>query len=288
MKRARVVVGVAAVVVAIAIFGIGWGGGAAALGQGGAPPLNMQGMSMTQGMGMMGGPFAPSARPLSTELAIQTLRQWPAARQLDGLVLDEVEAYTENFYGQFKERSTGRGAIQVLVDRYTGRAMPEMGPNMMWNAKYGHEMMQAMMGNMRGSNMMGESGMMDGMMNGIAMPGMMGGGSMQPGNQAQAPSTTQLSVEEARQRANTFLSGYLPGATVGDGDTFYGYHHFDVLRDGRQVGMLSVHAGNGSVWYHTWHGEFLEKVEIGHWVSMRDARRSLVRTWSRRQGRYEG
>lgn len=264
MKRARVAIGVAGVFVAIAILGVGWGGGAAALGQGSAPPQNMNGMSMMQGMGTMGGPFAPSARPLSAEQAIQTLRQWPTVHHLDGLVLDEVEAYTENFYGQFKERSAGRGAIQILVDRYTGRAMPEMGPNMMWNVKYGQAMMQAMMGNMGGSNMMGGSGMMDGMMNGMGMPGMMGGGSMQPGNQAQAPSTTQIAVEEARERANTFLSGYLPGATVGDGDAFYGYYQFDVMRDGHQVGMLSVHAGTGSVWYHTWHGEFLEKVEIGH------------------------
>ena len=52
-------------------------------------------------------------------------------------VLDEVEAYTQNYYGQLKERATGRGAIQVLVDRYTGRAMPGMGPNMTWNNKYG-------------------------------------------------------------------------------------------------------------------------------------------------------
>jgi hypothetical protein len=28
------------------------------------------------------------------------------------------------------------------------------------------------------------------------------------------------------------------------------------------VGMLSVSAQNSQVWYHTWHGEFLEKREI--------------------------
>ena len=91
---------------------------------------------------------------------MEILRQWPDAHHIDGLVLDEVEAYTQNFYGQFKEASTGKGAVQVLVDRYTGRAMPEMGPNMMWNAKYGKVMMQEMMS---GSEMMmGGGGMMGG------------------------------------------------------------------------------------------------------------------------------
>ena len=56
-----------------------------------------------------------------------------------------LRARTQNFYGQFKERDTGRGAIQLVVDRYTGRAMPEMGPNMMWNTKYGQAMMQVVM-----------------------------------------------------------------------------------------------------------------------------------------------
>lgn len=200
-----------------------------ALGQGG---MTMNGMMM-QGMGMMGGPFAPSSRPISMERAVEILRQWPDAHHIDGLALDEVEAYTQNFYGQFKEASTGKGAVQVLVDRYTGRAMPEMGPNVMWNAKYGKAMMQGMMS---GSGMMG------------SVPG--------------TPPASAISEAQAKQSATQFLAGYLPGSRVGDGDAFYGYYHFDVLRGIRQVGMLSVNAQSGQVWYHAWHGEFLEKREI--------------------------
>jgi hypothetical protein len=218
----------------------------AALAQGTMSPSGMNGMGMTGGMGMMGGPFSATARPISMDQAVQTLQEWPAAHHLDDLILDEVEAYTQNFYGQFKERSTVRGALQLLVDRYTGRVMPEMGPNMMWNAKYGHAMMQEMMGGM-------------GMMNNM---GMMGGGSMMGGAPATPPAAA-ISDAQAKQSATQFLAGYLPGARVGDGgDTFYGYYHFDVLRGIRQVGMLSVSAQNGQVWYHTWHGEFLEKKEI--------------------------
>lgn len=200
-------------------------------------PTRTNGQGMMMGMGMMGGPFSSSARPVSMERAVAILREWPAAHHLTGVVLDEVEAYTENFYGQFKESATGKGAIQVLVDRYTGRAMPEMGPNMMWNTKYGQTMMQGMMG----GSMMG--------------PGMMGGARTTP------PSAT-ISATQAKQSAAQFLAGYLPGARVGGGDAFYGYYHFDVLRGIRQVAMLSVNAESGQVWYHTWHGEFLEKREI--------------------------
>ena len=87
---------------------------------------------------MTGGPFPPSSLPISTTQAIEILSS--SGRRLitwTVWVLDEVEAYTQNYYGQLKERATGRGAIQVLVDRYTGRAMPGMGPNMTWNNKYG-------------------------------------------------------------------------------------------------------------------------------------------------------
>lgn len=230
--------GVAAAVIVASLVIIGSGPVTTAFGQGNMPSG-----------GMMGGPFPASAHPISTVQAEQILREWPAAHHLDGLVLDEVEVYTENIYGQFKEQSTGRGAIQVLVDRYTGRAVPEMGPNVMWNSKYGRAMMQAMMDGM---------GMMGGMMgNG----GMMGGGmTSQP---SPAPSTAPVTEAQARQNANRFLAGYFPGTMVGDADTFYGYYHFDVVRGGRQVAMLSANASTGQVWYHTWHGEFLSKHEVG-------------------------
>jgi len=187
----------AAVILLIAagLVAVGLGQGTTVFGQSETPPGNMGSGGMMSGMGMMGGPFAPSARPLSLARAEQILRQWPAAHHLDGLVLDEVEAYTENFYGQFKERSTGRGAIQVLVDRYTGQAMPEMGPNMMWNAKYGRAMMQAMMDGM-------------GMTGGMMGPGMMGGGGMMGGETAQGTTAaaSQLSEAQARDRKSTRLN----------------------------------------------------------------------------------
>jgi hypothetical protein len=32
------------------------------------------------------------------------------------------------------------------------------------------------------------------------------------------------------------------------------------VKDGKIVGMMSVNALNGAVWYHTWHGTFVAMV----------------------------
>jgi hypothetical protein len=37
----------------------------------------------------------------------------------------------------------------------------------------------------------------------------------------------------------------------------------DTERDGRFVGMLSVNARTGAVWYHGWHGSFIDELELG-------------------------
>ena len=38
----------------------------------------------------------------------------------------------------FYEKSTGFGALEMLVNKYTRIIIPEMGPNIMWKTKYGH------------------------------------------------------------------------------------------------------------------------------------------------------
>ena len=44
-------------------------------------------------------------------------------------------------------------------------------------------------------------------------------------------------------------------------EAFPGYFTFDVEADGKPVSMLSVNASTGPVWYHTWHGAFIEMSE---------------------------
>ncbi len=137
------------------------------------------------------------------------------------LKIKEIMEFSNNFYVRVQEKSNGTNAFELLIDRYTGRVMPESGPNMMWNTKYG---------------MMGTSG-------GTPTAGM------------------PVSAQNASQYAQGWLDLNNPGAKVEDPNTFYGYYTIDVSKDGSTYGMLSVNGYTGSVWYHTWHGKFIEIVE---------------------------
>ncbi|MCA9840079.1 MAG: hypothetical protein KC422_24425 [Trueperaceae bacterium] len=67
---------------------------------------------------------------------------------------------------------------------------------------------------------------------------------------------TQFDETAAEERANTFLTTYLPGATVKEGQSFSGYYTFDYGHEEIE-GMLSVNAFTGEIWPHTWHGAYL-------------------------------
>jgi uncharacterized membrane protein YkoI len=91
--------------------------------------------------GMMGGPggyAAPLDKPVTLdgaeERAVAALKEWGYT----DLEIAEVVQYSWNFYVLAKEKSTGRGALEMLVDPRTGSVSAEPGPNMMWNTKYGH------------------------------------------------------------------------------------------------------------------------------------------------------
>lgn len=191
-------------------------------------------------MGMMGGAYGPQgmmsgwsvpsqATPLTLDEAVNQAQDYLAALGNLDLTLTEVMEFDNHFYAEVVEESMGIGAFEVLIDRYTGAVYPEIGPNMMWNTKYGH---------------MGRGGMM--------------------GLWSTAP-TGEMSVtlQEARDLAQAYLDQNLPGTTVAEeADTFYGYYTSHVLKDGQIIGMLSVNGYNGQVWYHSWHGTFLGMQEL--------------------------
>ncbi len=141
------------------------------------------------------------------------------------LSIEEIMEFSNNFYVRVEERSTGINAFELLVDRFTGRVMSEPGPNMMWNIKYG--MMSGMMGRSRGT----------------------------------ATADMPVTAQNASRYAQEWLDLNNPGAKVEDPYTFYGYYTVDVSKDRSTYGMLSVNGYTGSVWYHTWHGKFIETVE---------------------------
>ena len=183
--------------------------------------------------GMMGGRMMGSyplgglsdIRPLSADDAKTSIETYVAALGNSDLELKEVLVFDNQAYGLIVEKSTGIGAMEVLVDPVSKAVYPEPGPNMMWNQKYS------------------------------PMSGMMGGWR----NSSDATSAMPVTEKEAVEVAQKYLETYLPGTNVEDhADIFYGYYTLEVLRDGEIAGMLSVNGYSDQVFLHTWHGKFIE------------------------------
>lgn len=198
-------------------------------------------MGYGRGYGMMGdtgwgyrAPGQGDVRSLDEATAafeayVDDLRESGLTR--DQVEITEVMEFERNYYAIVAERDTGIGAMELLLDKDSGLVGPEPGPNMMWNAEYGH--------------MGGRGGMM----------GMMGGSG------AYGSGEMTLSAEEAQDVAQRWLDANMPGATAGEADPFYGYYTLHFLQDGEIAGMLSVHGSGGDVWVHSWHGDFVAMAE---------------------------
>jgi hypothetical protein len=226
--------GLIAAAVALAAVGAvtAWPGGRTALNPGG-----MAGLPWTTG--------SSGQKPISIDQAQRSV-QAVLDRQGNGnLAIDEVIEFQDNFDAIVKEKSTGRGAFEVLVDRYTGVVSPEPGPNMMWNAKYG------MAAGQGGGMMRSGTGTVGGVVTG---GGMMGYGA--------SAGPMAVSAEQARQVAQRWLDQNRPGSTTEQPDTFYGYYTVHFSKDGHVTGMLSVNGYTGQVWYHGWHGPFVQEKQV--------------------------
>jgi hypothetical protein len=144
--------------------------------------------------------------------------------------------FDNHAYAQIVEIDSGIGVMEVLIDPDTKTVFPEMGPNMMWNLKYG---------------------MMSGF-GGYGMGGMMGGfGSFS------TPAEMTVTPEEAVVAAQAALDTCFSEANLTadeHADPFYGYYTLHVDRDGETVSMLSVNGFTGEVFPHTWHGKLLEMI----------------------------
>jgi hypothetical protein len=179
------------------------------------------------------------------EAAVErSLKAWNSAN----LAVGEVMEFSNQFYAIVQEKSTGIGAFEVLLDKVTGAVYPEPGPNMMWNLKYG------MMGGY-GMGMMGGGYGYGGMMSGGRGYGGMMGGTTEPALSPDMPVDEAQAIELAQK----YLDTARPGTTADEeADAFYGYYTLHVLNDGQVTGMLSVNGYTGQVWYHTWHGAFVD------------------------------
>ncbi len=178
--------------------------------------------------GMMAWPWSRNSgtntgsQPITMDQAVQTFKNYLASGQDSNLALHEVEEYQYNFYASYSERDTGNFAFQMLI----------------W--KPGSTGMSGTMG----------YGMTNGMM------GMMGGY-----RQGTSASMT-VSPEQARTIAQQYLNSSLPGKTAGDADTYYGYYNIDVMMNGSTFGMISINGYTSQVWYHTWHGIYVQALTL--------------------------
>ena len=209
------------------------------------------GSGMMGGMmnGMMGGgmmvnpnnPFYTAPQPLTLDATTATLNAYLADLNDSNLAYEDVMIFDNHAYAQIIEQDSGIGVMEVLIDPTTQAVIPEMGPNMMWNQKYG-------------------------MMSGYGMMGMMGGfntgmmGNAFNFGSADNPAESTITPEQAVTTAQSYLDTNFAaaGLTADDhADPFYGYYTLHVNRDGETVGMLSVNGFTGAVWPHTWHGQLL-------------------------------
>jgi hypothetical protein len=190
--------------------------------------------------GMMGpgyGPTSPVGAPVTLDDGVDRVKEALRLRGDHDLAVADVMEFSNHFYVLVKEKSTGIGAFELIVGR-DGSIRPEPGPNMMWNTKYGH---MTGFGRMMGYGYGPQGQLWSGQPNAPAQP---------------------LTIERARQIAGQYLSTAFRTAAPDQGTAFYGYFTFDVKRDGKPFGMLSVNAYTGQVWYHTWHGRFVGEREF--------------------------
>ncbi len=198
--------------------GWGFGPGGTMGGRGGM--MGIPGMA-----GMMGGPVDAAAPPIGIDRAGAAARDYIARFGNPNLELSEVMEFGANYYAQAVERDTGIHAFELLIDKYSGAAFPEMGPNMVWNAKYG------MMGGMMGGRRFGQA----------------------------SPADMPIGPERAQELARRYLETQGLRLDLEEPDRFYGYYTLHTLRNGEVEGMLSVNGYTGQVWYHVWHGPFIQE-----------------------------
>ncbi len=168
-----------------------------------------------------GGPYAGIYAAVSLDEAVDSFKRYIVGRR-SNLRLLEVMEFQHNFYAAVGEGDSGIGAFELLLWKRDGRITPEPGPNMMWNLKYGMGMIRSY----------GEY-------------------------------TPRIEEDEAKGIALSSLRELFPNHEVAieSGIPFYGYYTFDYSVEGRMTGMLSVNAFTGEIWYHTWHGYFIEEVD---------------------------
>ena len=126
-------------------------------GQMGPGMMNNPGYNYSYGSGMMGDGsgmmgnmmtsnmmalYYPESKPITQDEAIKSMESF--ARQYGSNVkVEDFMVFSSNYYAVLNDTDSDQNIAEVMVDRYSGSAYPEPGPNMMWNTRYGAGRTQA-------------------------------------------------------------------------------------------------------------------------------------------------
>jgi len=86
--------------------------------------------------------YCPESRPIAQEEALENMQSF-ARQYSSNTEVKDFMIFSSNYYAVLKDPASGQYIAEVLVDRYSGSAYPEPGPNIMWNTKYGAGRVQA-------------------------------------------------------------------------------------------------------------------------------------------------
>ena len=178
-------------------------------------------------------PRGGSGSDIGIDRAVQIAQNAATSYPGGDLKADEVIGFSRNYYASVREKGSGIGAFEILIDRTSGSVTREPGPDMMWNTKY----------SMRGAVMNGG--------------GMMGGSILTPSR------VMTVTADQAQEISQRWLDANGAGSTTKSPDSFYGFYTVDFETSGHLAGMLSVNGYSGQVWYHSWHGSFIQLRDLG-------------------------
>jgi len=165
---------------------------------------------------------------VSLEKAKEIAQEYLSSLNLPDLMIGRMAEYSQCFVVKYQEKSTGRYAFDMFVDKRTGQIYPAMGPTMGWNSKYGPAI-----------GMMGGIGMMR------DIPGM------------------HLDLDAAQKHAHDFLAQNNMPMTLNTDYQFlyYGFYEFLLTKDGRVIYPIAVNSDTGQVFYATWLGPIVNTIE---------------------------
>ncbi len=225
MKRETVVWAVGIVLAVIGLYGL------IRLSGSGPDPHSPAIYSLSPGaVGMLsnGDSYAydfASFEPVPTEKMMTVVQRYLDQQGNPDLTVTRLREFSRSYQADVVERSTGRHAFGIMLNKDTLQVSPKAGPNLFWNTKYG--------------SLIAEVG---------------GGYGMRGRLLPEAPqgemSLTESEAQRIAQNAVQELDAKLKLA--GDTAVFYGFYEFPVIRDGQIMGELDVNGYSGQVWYRDW------------------------------------